>query len=73
LEGVWAGFGAASYTFSSCCSCLPVSHATFGGKKAPQLAETIDLPQAFEIDFQFAAKQIPPREICVYSGRGSWN
>jgi len=29
----------------------------FGGKKAPKLAETIDLPQTFEVDFQFAAKQ----------------
>jgi hypothetical protein len=29
----------------------------FGGKKAPKLAETIDLPLTFDIDFQFAAKQ----------------
>lgn len=52
---------------------LTGSHAAFGGKKAPQLAQTIDLPPPFEIDFQFAAKQIPLREIPVYSGRGFWN
>ena len=33
------------------------SNAAFGGKKAPKLNETIDLPQTFEVDFQFAAKQ----------------
>jgi hypothetical protein len=36
---------------------LAGSNAAFGGKKAPKLAETIDLPQTFELDFQFAAKQ----------------
>jgi len=33
------------------------SHAAFGSKKAPQLAETIDLPPTFDIDFQFATTQ----------------
>jgi predicted Zn-dependent protease len=33
------------------------SNAAFGGKKAPKLNETVDLPQTFEVDFQFAAKQ----------------
>jgi len=33
------------------------SNTAFGGKKAPKLNETIDLPQTFEVDFQFAAKQ----------------
>src|SRR5450755_4365727 len=36
---------------------LVASTAAFGGKKAPKLNETIDLPQTFELDFQFAAKQ----------------
>jgi len=36
---------------------LTSSHAAFGGKKAPKLNETVDLPQTFEVDFQFAAKQ----------------
>ena len=36
---------------------LAGSNAAFGNKKAPKLAETIDLPQTFESDFQFAAKQ----------------
>jgi hypothetical protein len=36
---------------------LAGSNAAFGGKKAPKLAETIDLPQTFELDFQFAANQ----------------
>jgi hypothetical protein len=36
---------------------LAGSNAAFGGKKAPKLAETIDLPQTFELDFQFAVKQ----------------
>jgi hypothetical protein len=36
---------------------LAFSNAAFGGKKAPKLADTIDLPQTFEVDFQFAAKQ----------------
>jgi hypothetical protein len=36
---------------------LAGSNAAFGGKNAPKLAETIDLPQTFELDFQFAAKQ----------------
>ena len=46
---------------------LTGSNAAFGGKKAPKLAETIDLPQTFEVDFQFAAKQraqlAPQREV----------
>jgi hypothetical protein len=33
------------------------SNTAFGGKKAPKLNETIDLPRTFEVDFQFAAKQ----------------
>jgi hypothetical protein len=33
------------------------SNAAFDSKKAPKLAETIDLPQTFESDFQFAARQ----------------
>jgi hypothetical protein len=33
------------------------SDAAFGSRTAPKLAETIDLPQTFESDFQFAAKQ----------------
>ena len=32
-------------------------HAAFGGKKAPKLAETIDLPSSFDIDFRLAAAQ----------------
>jgi hypothetical protein len=36
---------------------LAGSNAAFSGKTAPKLAETIDLPQTFELDFQFAAKQ----------------
>ena len=32
-------------------------NAAFGSKKAPKLAETIDLPQTLESDFQFAARQ----------------
>jgi hypothetical protein len=28
-----------------------------GGKKAPKLAETIDLPPTLDVDFQFAAKR----------------
>ena len=31
--------------------------AAFGGKKAPKLAETIDLPSSFDIDFRLAAAQ----------------
>ncbi len=46
---------------------LTGSNAAFGGKKAPKLAETVDLPQTFEVDFQFAAKQRaqlgPQREV----------
>jgi hypothetical protein len=33
------------------------SNAAFGSRKAPKLAEAIDLPQIFESGFQFAAKQ----------------
>jgi hypothetical protein len=36
---------------------LVASTAAFGGRKAAKLNETIDLPQTFEADFQFAAKQ----------------
>jgi Zn-dependent protease with chaperone function len=36
---------------------LAGSIAAFGSKKAPKLAETIDLPLTFESDFQSAAKQ----------------
>ena len=36
---------------------LAALNAAFGGKKAPRLAQTIDLPASFEVDFQFAAKQ----------------
>jgi hypothetical protein len=36
---------------------LAFSNAAFGGKKAPKFADPIDLPQTFEVDFQFAAKQ----------------
>ena len=32
-------------------------NAAFGGRKAPKLAETIDLPATFYVDFQFAARQ----------------
>jgi hypothetical protein len=36
---------------------LTASNPAFGGKNAPKLAETIDLPPTFDVDFQFAAKQ----------------
>jgi hypothetical protein len=46
---------------------LVFSNVAFGGKKAPKLNVTIDLPQTFEVDFQFAAKQRaqlgPQREV----------
>jgi hypothetical protein len=35
---------------------VPLS-AAFGGKKPPNLAETIDLPSSFDIDFRLAAAQ----------------
>jgi hypothetical protein len=46
---------------------LTALNPAFGGKKAPKLAPTIDLPPSFELDFQFAAKQRvelgPQREV----------
>jgi hypothetical protein len=36
---------------------LTAFNAAVGGEKAPKLAETIDLPATFGVDFQFAAKQ----------------
>jgi hypothetical protein len=46
---------------------LAAPTAAFGGKKAPKLAETIDLPPTFDVDYQFAAKQSaqlgPQREV----------
>jgi hypothetical protein len=37
---------------------LAIAHSpAFAGKKAPKIAETIDLPSSFDVDFQFAAKQ----------------
>jgi hypothetical protein len=36
---------------------LTVVNPAFGGNKAPKLAETVDLPSTFDLDFQFAAKQ----------------
>jgi Zn-dependent protease with chaperone function len=36
---------------------LTASNSAFGGRKAPKLAETIDLPSSFDIDFQLAANQ----------------
>jgi hypothetical protein len=36
---------------------LAGSNAAFGSKKAPKLGATIGLPQTFESDFQFAARQ----------------
>lgn len=36
---------------------LTVSNPAFGGKKAPNLVETVDLPPTFDVDFQVAAKQ----------------
>jgi hypothetical protein len=46
---------------------LAASTSAFGGKKAPKLAETIDLPPTFDVDYQFAAKQRaqlgPQREV----------
>jgi hypothetical protein len=46
---------------------LTAFNAAFGGKKAPKLAETIDLPPTFEVDFQLAANQRahlgPQREV----------
>ncbi len=45
------------------------SNTAFCGKKAPKLNGTIDLPQTFEVDFQFAAKQRaqlgPQKEVPV--------
>jgi Zn-dependent protease with chaperone function len=36
---------------------LTALSAAFARKKAPKLAETIDLPSSFDVDFQLAAKQ----------------
>ena len=36
---------------------LTASNPAFGGKKAPKLAETIELPATFDVDVQLAAKQ----------------
>jgi hypothetical protein len=36
---------------------LTAFDAAFPGKKAPKLAETVDLPATFDVDYRFAAKQ----------------
>lgn len=46
---------------------LTAFEAAFAGKKAPKVAETIDLPPTFDVDYQFVAKQReqlgPQREV----------
>jgi hypothetical protein len=46
---------------------LTAFDVAFGGKKSPKLAETIDLPPTFDVDFQLAANQRahlgPQREV----------
>lgn len=46
---------------------LTAFDSAFGAKKAPKLAETVDLPPTFDVDFQLAANQRaqlgPQREV----------